>query len=455
MKKYKTGIWLITNDQRIEENENIENAINNCEQVLPIFIWDIKLKRCSANSNQASFFHQSLTELNKLLRPLNNGIGLYMYEGDTVNIIEELITTYQAEALYIQNDFTPVFSDFINEVKDKINVEVSLSGYLSSPDSILKEDGSPYLTFSSFARAWFRTGPEDKTFSEIPKFKSTKINIKQNFNPSNKKFTFTPVRSEALKRLLQFLDSSLNSYNVGRNMLDTDGTSMISPYLRSGIISINEAFNLGMSRDESLTSPGIKSWINELLWREFNMYIMHHFPEIISSSFNNKLRDYPWEMNNDYLNSWKNGLTGYPIVDSCMKQLTNLGWMHNRGRMIVASFLTKDLFIDWREGEKWFMENLVDADTASNVGGWQWTAGSGVDAAPYFRIFNPITQGKKFDPDGKFVKYWINELNDIPSNIVHEPWLSEDEVKSPYDSPIVDHAQARAKALLIFNSLKK
>ena len=455
MKKYKTGIWLITNDQRIEENENIENAINNCEQVLPIFIWDIKLKRCSSNSKQASFFHQSLTELNKLLRPLNNGIGLYMYEGDTVNIIEELITTYQAEALYIQNDFTPVFSDFINEVKDKINVEVSLSGYLSSPDSILKEDGSPYLTFSSFARAWFRIGPKDKIFSEIPKFKSAKLNIKQNFNPDIEKSIFTPVRSMALQRLIQFLDSSSSSYNVGRNMLDIDGTSMISPYLRSGIISINEAFNLGISRDESLTSPGIKSWINELLWREFNMYIMHHFPEIISSSFNNKLKDYPWEMNKDYLDSWKNGLTGYPIVDSCMKQLTNLGWMHNRGRMIVASFLTKDLFIDWRDGEKWFMEKLIDADTASNVGGWQWTAGSGVDAAPYFRIFNPITQGKKFDPDGKFVKYWINELNDIPNHIVHEPWLSEDEIKSPYDSPIVDHAQARAKALLIFDSLKK
>lgn len=455
MKKYKTGIWLITNDQRIDHNENIENAVRDCEQVLSVFIWDEKLKRSSPNSKQASFFKETLSNLNELIKPLNNGVGLQMFEGDARLLIEELITTYKVETLYVQNDFTPVFTDFINEIKEKINVETSLSGYLSSPNSILKDDGSPYLTFSSFARAWFRIGPENKTFSKIPKFKSPKINLKQNFNPPNEKFIFTPLRSVALQRLGQFLDSSLSRYNVGRNMLDIDGTSMISPYLRSGIISINEAFNLGMSKDESLTNPGVKSWINELLWREFNMYIMHHFPEIISSSFNNKLRDYPWKMNNDYLNSWKNGLTGYPIVDSCMKQLTNLGWMHNRGRMIVASFLTKDLFIDWREGEKWFMENLVDADTASNVGGWQWTAGSGVDAAPYFRIFNPITQGKKFDPDGKFVKYWIKELSDLPSKIIHEPWLSEEEIKSPYDSPIVDHSQARAQALLIFNSLKK
>ncbi len=455
MKKYKTGIWLITNDQRIEDNENIKDAIIDCEQVISIFVWDKNLKRCSSNSKQASFFHQSLTELNKLLIPLNGGVGLQMFEGDTISILDELISTYKAEAVYIQNDFTPMFNKFIDQINCKINVKVSLSGYLSNPNSILKEDGSPYLTFSSFARAWFRNGHDKKIFPRIAKFQSLEINLKKNFNVLKDKFIFTPIRAKALQRLNYFIDSSLNSYNVGRDRLDVDGTSMISPYLRSGIISINEAFNLALSRDESLTIPGIKSWINELLWREFNMYIMNHFPEIISSSFNNKLKDYPWEINNEHLDSWKNGLTGYPIVDSCMKQLNNLGWMHNRGRMIVASFLTKDLFIDWREGEKWFMENLVDADTASNIGGWQWTAGSGVDAAPYFRIFNPVTQGKKFDPDGKFVKNWIPELKNISSKIIHEPWLNENELKVPYNSPIVDHAQARSKALMIFDSLKK
>tara|TARA_B100000686_G_C16293325_1_gene714753 strand:- start:99 stop:659 length:561 start_codon:yes stop_codon:yes gene_type:complete len=186
---------------------------------------------------------------------------------------------------------------------------------------------------------------------------------------------------------------------------------------------------------------------------------MFHFPETINSSFKNKLENYPWENNSQFLLSWQKGETGYPVVDACMKQLLETGWMHNRGRMIVASFLTKDLFIDWREGEKWFMENLVDADTASNVGGWQWTAGSGVDAAPYFRIFNPIIQGKKFDPFGIFVKKYIEVLRGIPERFIHEPWESDYEFskKLPlyYKKPIVEHIQSREKALKIFQDLKK
>ena len=212
------------------------------------------------------------------------------------------------------------------------------------------------------------------------------------------------------------------------------------------MLDIKHVFNLAINAGNN---SGVNSWVNELLWREFNAYIMFHFPDILDSSFKNKLQNYPWEKNNLFLDYWKNGLTGYSCVDACMRQLLELGWMHNRGRMIVASFLTKDLFIHWKEGEKWFMENLVDADTPSNVGGWQWTAGTGVDAAPYFRIFNPILQGKKFDPKGIYIKKWIPELRNIDTKYIHDP--SSYDLDLSYPKQIVLHEDSRKKALYNFN----
>ncbi len=443
----KIGIWLINKDLRIENNILVQ-ALNDCDSVLPVFVWDEKLRRSSSDSKIASFYREALNNLSKELDNLNGQILIKL--GDSEAVLDHLKSKYSVCSIYTQFDVDPGHREFIKNISKKFEVKLLNTSYLSDLNKTLKDDGTPYLTFSSFSRAWFRN--EFDIQHEITPTKSNFLVIDEvnDFSPPPNNTPFKASKLFGNKRLSNYIEKNLLSYNKLRNRLDLDGTSMLSAYFNSGIVDIKRSYIL--AENFGLNNPGVKSWINELLWREFNAYIMFHFPKIIHSSLNNKLSYYPWEENEDHLNSWKQGLTGFSCVDACMRQLLDIGWMHNRGRMIVASFLTKDLFINWREGEKWFMENLVDADTASNVGGWQWTAGSGVDAAPYFRIFNPITQGEKFDPDGTYIRKWVSELSDMETKFIHDP--SKYKAINQYPDPIVSHEDSRKKALHIFNSLK-
>ena len=233
--------------------------------------------------------------------------------------------------------------------------------------------------------------------------------------------------------------------------MDLEGSSQLSPYLRFGLLSIREAFIKAQMRlvqiKDDKTRKEIRTWMNELIWREFYTVILYHFPHVMEGSFREDYKNITWRENPADLEAWQKGQTGYSVVDACMRQLLETGWMHNRGRMIVASFLTKDLLINWQAGEAWFMNNLVDGDPAANNGGWQWTAGTGTDAAPYFRIFNPILQGKKYDPDGDYIAKWVPELKDLPKEYRHEPWKMDEETAQKYDfklgrdypQQIVDH----------------
>jgi deoxyribodipyrimidine photo-lyase len=198
----------------------------------------------------------------------------------------------------------------------------------------------------------------------------------------------------------------------------------------------------------------VHSWLNELIWREFYIHILHHFPDVLMRSFRPQYDQIRWLNNTDEFAAWKEGQTGYPVVDAAMRQMTATGWMHNRARMIVASFLVKDLLIDWRWGQDWFMQNLLDGDLAANNGGWQWTAGTGTDAAPYFRIFNPILQSKKFDPNGDYIRKWLPELAHLDSSIIHAPWEKKIEVPG-YPKPIIDHRYARERALAAYRGYRK
>ena len=244
--------------------------------------------------------------------------------------------------------------------------------------------------------------------------------------------------------------------------MDLSGTSNLSPYLRFGLISSRKlAFFTRDFIDHSENAEArisAETWLNELIWRDFYYSILDNFPFVLKRAFRESFTHIPWRTSHHDLDAWKNGLTGYPIVDAGMRQLRETGWMHNRARMITASFLTKDLLINWQEGEKWFMEQLIDGDPACNNGGWQWCAGTGTDAAPYFRIFNPILQGKKFDPTGKYIRRWIPELANVPDKFIHTPWEMPLDIQSQvniiigkdYPKPIVDHAEARERALIAY-----
>lgn len=268
--------------------------------------------------------------------------------------------------------------------------------------------------------------------------------------------TWTPGEAAARDRLSEFL-KGIHGYALDRDRLDKPATSRLSPHLRFGEISPNEIFHATRFAMESGSVPleDADKFLSEIGWRDFSHYLLHHFPELATRSFQPHFDGFPWRSDLDILRAWQTGMTGYPIVDAGMRQLWRTGWMHNRVRMVVASFLVKHLLIDWRLGEQWFWDTLVDADPANNPASWQWVAGSGADAAPYFRIFNPVRQGEKFDPDGSYVRHWLPELARLPDAIIHRPWeatqleMNEADVDpgKTYPRPIVNHDAARKRAL--------
>jgi deoxyribodipyrimidine photo-lyase len=277
--------------------------------------------------------------------------------------------------------------------------------------------------------------------------------------PESRTFDGFPANERAARQQLdQFLSSEIFHYGDRRNMLAQDGTSRISPYLKFGLLSIREAVHrahsLIIDTENQTERSSCITWLNELIWREFYFSILAHFPGVMKESFRENLRAIHWSDDKQALRAWQDGLTGYPIVDAAMRQLKQSGWMHNRARMITASFLTKDLLIDWREGERWFMHHLIDGDPASNNGGWQWTAGTGTDAAPYFRIFNPILQSKKFDPHGEYIRHWVPQLAHVSGDDIHAPWENPD-LKLDYPAPIVDHSAAREHTLAAYKAAKQ
>jgi deoxyribodipyrimidine photo-lyase len=335
------------------------------------------------------------------------------------------------------------------------------------PSAVRKRDGDPYVVYSPYRRAWTAlpllplgsqltaperiATPEDPWPQEIPS------------KPTQSENAFFPAGEvEARSRLSDFIDgpeAPIYDYHEARDLMGRRGTSRLSPYLRFGMLSARRAAAAArraqqMAPDEEARKSA-ETWLDELIWRDFYFSILDHFPDVRSRSYRSNLRTIRWSNDERDFEAWKHGKTGYPVVDAAMRQLLKIGWMHNRARMIVASFLVKDLLIDWRWGERWFMQNLIDGDPASNNGGWQWTAGTGTDAAPYFRVFNPILQSQKYDPDGTYIRQWVPELRGVPNRYIHEPWkMPEDDQKSAgcvigwsYPAPIIDHVWARERAL--------
>ncbi|MCL7455359.1 MAG: DNA photolyase family protein, partial [Anaerolineae bacterium] len=281
---------------------------------------------------------------------------------------------------------------------------------------------------------------------------------------------FVPGEAEAKQRLAEFLEgvgAPLYGYATGRDRLDLNATSRLSPYLRFGMVSARQAVVGALEAIDAAPDAqgreGARSWLNELIWREFYISILHHFPQVREGSFRAEYRDLAWENDEGAFQAWCEGRTGYPVVDAAMRQLVQTGWMHNRARMIVASFLVKDLLIDWRWGERFFMQHLLDGDPAANNGGWQWAAGTGTDAAPYFRIFNPVLQGQKHDPQGAYVRRWVPELAGAPDRYLQAPWEMPVDLQAEvgcvigrdYPAPVIDHGWARERTLAAFHQARE
>ena len=411
--------------------------------------------------------------LHHSLQNLSQKIPMVFRVGRADQVISDVLRETGATSLHFTRDYAPWSATLENNIKldcEKINVTCHRYGgfLLHEPESIRNGAGEPYKVYTPYSRACFAKG-EPRTLKPVPKFetyngKITSDNLNDwNLLPTKPNWakgleeTWTPGEEHAHELLYKFLDEALIDYADGRDRTDKPFTSRLSAHLHWGEISPHQIWHAtrnAMARAEGALDRSGEKFLKEILWREFSYHLLHHFPHFPDHPFKPEYAEFPWVEDEAALARWQQGKTGYPIVDAGMRELWHTGIMHNRVRMIAASFLIKDLLIPWQQGERWFWDTLVDADIASNSASWQWVAGCGADASPYYRIFNPILQGVKFDPEGAYVKKWVPELKHVPKESIHCPW----EMPTPpqdYPKRMVDHAFARDRALEAFKKIKK
>ena len=435
------------------------------DSLLPCFIFDDRLisKGRFPSPRRVEFMLGCLAELRNDLREL--GADLFIRRGDPADVLPSLAREAGAGVVHWTDDVSPWAKWRDGRVRSALEaagvaVEVHPGGYIvDDPGAIRSGKGTPYTVYSPFAKAWQQverrepcerpealSGVEGVEPGEIPSL------VDLGLEPEPGTPSFEPGEAAAREAAREYLNRGLGDYGDVRN-LPAGGSSRLSPYMRWGCVSPLELeLKLGLR-----PGKGPRVFRSELAWREFYAAVIENFPGVVEEEFQERYRGtLDWQSNDDLLEAWKKGLTGYPLVDAGMRELLNDGWMHNRVRMVVASFLTKDLHIDWREGEKWFMERLIDGDMASNNGGWQWVTSVGTDPAPYFqRMFNPMTQHERFDPESVYVKRWVPELARVPGKKIFRPWLMSEEeqqesgcrIGDEYPAPIVDHAEERRFAV--------
>jgi len=450
-----TAIWWIRRDLRLADNPALHAALKQ-DAVVPVFILDPHLLERTPARRQA-FLFGGLAELDRELQ--KRGSGLVIRRGKPEIELINLIVETSAQAIFAEEDYTPYARRRDEELIQSLPLTLVHGQTVHHPEAVRKANGKPYTVFTPFSKAWKNLLPSNLTPLPAP----------ENFPPVNLPASvslsvfplhpsadnlFSSGEREAQRRLAQFAQSPITNYHETRNRLDLDGTSALSPYIRFGMISMRQAAHAALSTLNIQPSTGSQTWLNELIWREFYISILYHFPHVARRAFNPALQNIPWRDDEADFEAWKEGRTGVPVVDAAMRQLRATGWMHNRARMIVASFLVKDLLINWQWGERWFMDNLLDGDPAANNGGWQWTAGTGTDAAPYFRIFNPVLQSAKFDPDGAYIRKWVPELAHLPTDAIHAPWEKGIRVSGYPAKPIVEREKVKERILAAYQKAK-
>ena len=465
-------IWL-RSDLRLDDNPAISIADSECKKIACIYVFSKREWKTHNNANvKLDFIIRNLSKISAELSKLNIPLVTVLAENfdEIPNKIAGFCRSNNIFKCYWNNEFGA------DELKRDIQVESYLSDsgiesqsfddqVIFKPGTLLTGQGKPFSVFTPFKKKWIENFSIDQLEIE------SKLSVKEPFNINNTQIKEIPFKKThnvdmelwpsgelaARRRLENFLSEKAFDYAKNRNDPILDGTSRISPYLAIGVISnrrcILEALKLNQFELQS-GNKGICKWIDEIIWREFYKNIMHSFPRVSKNKpFNMNTESIAWRHNKEEIEAWKNGKTGFPLIDAAMLQLKHEGWMHNRLRMVVAMFFTKNLLHDWRIGEAFFMENLIDGDFASNNGGWQWSASTGTDAAPYFRIFNPVTQSQNFDPDGAFIKKYFPQLNPLNTKDIHLP-PPEKLFNIDYPTPIVDLKTSRLRAIEAFKNNK-
>lgn len=462
-------LW-VRKDLRLSDNPALVEALKNYEAVIPVFIWAPEEESpWSPGEASKSWLHHSLKSFEKSLE--DKGSKLIIRKGSSLATLEKLVKETSAQGVYWTRRYEPQIIKRDKEIKEKLteqNLDAkSFNGsLLYEPWQIKNKTGKPYQVYTPFWNELVSRGDVTKPLRSPAEIKAPKL------WPSSETLTslkllpkikwdkhfyemWEPGEGGAVKELNRFKEH-VAKYADSRDIPGINGTSKLSPHLHFGEISPRRIWHsIGMTQK---TQPYLK----QIVWREFAHHLLYHFPKTPQENLRAQFDKFPWKKNKSYVTAWQKGKTGYPIVDAGMRELWTTGWMHNRVRMIVGSFLVKHLLQHWHEGAEWFWDTLVDADLANNTMGWQWIAGCGADAAPYFRVFNPMTQGEKFDKDGNYVKKWIPEISKLGKKWIHAPWTAPEEELSAagiklgkdYPNPIVDHSEGRKQALYAYEQIK-
>ncbi|MBI6121414.1 deoxyribodipyrimidine photo-lyase [Salegentibacter maritimus] len=424
------NVFWFRRDLRLDDNVGFLEALKSGIPVIPIFIFDTEiLEKLPEDDARVTFIHEQLQQMRKELQD-NYSSSVAMYHGEPTKIFQQLIKEYQIEKVFTNHDYEPYATKRDKEIanllsKSNIEFHTFKDQVIFEKDEVVKKDGDPYVVYTPYMKAW----------KELFKTQNLKIhytsqyldNLIQNTRLPNLSLSDIGFKTSKIKvPEYDVTPTLIQKYENTRNIPAKDSTSRLGPHLRFGTVSPRKMVKKANTENN-------KTFLNELIWREFFMQVLYHNPDTITESFKKKYDRINWRNNKEEFEKWKAGKTGYPLVDAGMRQLNKTGFMHNRVRMLVGSFLCKHLLIDWRWGEAYFAEKLLDYEMSSNVGNWQWVAGSGVDAAPYFRIFNPTTQIDKFDKDKKYIKEWVEEFG-----------------TDDYPEKMVDHKEARERALEVY-----
>jgi len=472
-------VWF-RQDLRLSDNPALAAAAKTGAPLLPVYVLDDDAPaRWRMGGASRWWLHGSLASLDSALQAL--GGYLVLRKGRAPEELAALLRETNASAIHASQGHAPWDKAVERDVASLCRetgaaLQLHPDGMLFAPGTIGTKDNKPYRVFTPFWKACL-AAPEPRAPMPAPALGAFATGVggepldSLSLLPAKPDWAgglreaWQPGEEAARERLADFIDGPLADYADGRNDLFGDPTSRLSPYLHFGEISPHQVWHA--VRHAAAAKPGASrgadAFLRELGWRDFSYHLLHDFPDIADKPLRPEFADFPWRNDDDALLAWQRGRTGYPVVDAAMRQLWHTGWLPGRARMIVASFLVKHLLVPWQSGEAWFWDTLVDADPANNAASWQWVAGCGMDAAPYFRVFNPILQGRKFDPDGDYVRQWVPELRGLSASDIHAPWEVPDLILAQagvtlghtYPQPIVDHGAARQRALAAFETIKR